>query len=456
MFFRRFVGQGYGMFWRGVIFDRQYKNLDDIISKSLRWFPQFKDGAKFIQGGGLRWVWPTGEELLFRHMKRLTDYHNYHGHEYPFIGWNELTKQPTSELYDMMMSCNRSSFVPSFHSPDKTKPLADIPLVIFSTTNPHGPGHIWVKRRFKIGVIPPGVAFRDTREVFNPRKQRRENVTKTRVRIFGSYKENIYLAPEYILELENTTDPNRRKAWLHGDWDIDVGGALEGVWHPAKQVLPRFKVPAEWRVTRSFDWGSTHPFSVGFWARSNGEEFSLLNGTKMTIPAGSLIRCAEFYGSEELGTNRGVKLSARDIAKGIKSREETLVQCGWIPRKPSPGPADGQIFAVVEKESNSIASKMAEEGVEWFAADKRAGSRRNGLQLIRDALENSYRGEGAGLYFMDNCEVALQTLPILPRDEDDPDDVDTSAEDHAYDEIRYMILDSAPDFVRSLNVNLPH
>lgn len=455
MYFRRFVGQGYGKFWRGVIFDRQYKNLDDIIAKSLRWFPQFNDGAKFLQGGGLRWVWPTGEELLFRHMKRTSDYHNYHGHEYPFIGWNELTKQPTSELYDMMMSTNRCSFISRLHSP-KGKPLPDVPLVVFSTTNPHGPGHIWVKKHWQIGTLPPGKVFRATQEVFNPRSQRRELITKTRVRIFGSYKENIYLPPEYILELENTRDPNRRRAWLLGDWDIDVGGALEGVWSPKHQMLPRFKVPPTWKLTRSFDWGSTHPFSVGFWARSNGEEFELPSGVKWCLPAGSLVRFDEIYGTEEIGTNRGLKLAARQVARKIKEREERLIETGWITRRTEPGPADGQIYAVTEAESNSIASKMLEEGIEWFPADKRAGSRKNGLQLVRDALFSSIEGEGPGLYFMDHCEAALQTLPVLPRDEDDPEDVDTTAEDHPYDDVRYMVLANAADFVRSIDVSLPH
>ena len=97
MRFRRYVGMGYGQAWRGIIFDRQYKSLDDLIAKSKRWFPQFHDGARFLSSqSALKWVWPTGEELFFRHMHDETDYDQYHGHEYPFIGWNELTKYPTS------------------------------------------------------------------------------------------------------------------------------------------------------------------------------------------------------------------------------------------------------------------------------------------------------------------------------------------------------------------------
>jgi hypothetical protein len=99
MKFRRYVGMGYGKYWRGVIFDREYKNLDDLVGKSIRWFNALGDGAKFTGGGSsMRWKWPTGEELLFRHIKRESDYWSYHGHEYPFLGWNELCKYPTSKL----------------------------------------------------------------------------------------------------------------------------------------------------------------------------------------------------------------------------------------------------------------------------------------------------------------------------------------------------------------------
>ena len=56
MRFRRCVGQGYGRYWRGIIFDREYKNLDDLVSKSMRWFPEFKAGARFLSSkSDYRW-----------------------------------------------------------------------------------------------------------------------------------------------------------------------------------------------------------------------------------------------------------------------------------------------------------------------------------------------------------------------------------------------------------------
>lgn len=464
-----FVGRcgiGYRAKWRGVIFDREYKNLDDIVAKSLEMIPLIFPGARFLASkSDLKWVFPDGEELLFRHIKKPKDYHNYHGHEYPFIGWNELTKYPTSELYNSMKSCNRSSFVPALHSPQLTdadrrimaeclaldepipsdvsqRLLPDIPLVTFSTTNPHGPGHNWVKRKF-IDKAPPGVPIRTQSFVFNPRTQQEEIVTTTQVHIFGSYKENKFLDVKYVAGLNAIKDPNKRRAWLGGDWSITSGGALDDLWKPGTHILPRFIVPKAWRLTRSFDWGSTHPFSVGFWAIANGEEITLPNGKKFCPFKGSLIRFGEIYGCEhvkddmgklrpEYGTNKGIRASAREVARRIKEFEEELKDDGWIESKVTDGPADGQIFNVNESESLSIGRLMESEGVTWYAADKSAGTRKNGLELVRIALENANQGEGPGVYVMGNCEAFIETVPGLPRDEDDLDDIDTTAEDHCF------------------------
>ena len=139
--FRRNVGVGYGSFWRGVIFDTEYKNLADIITQSKRMFRLFNDGARYLSSASeLRWVWPTGEELLFRFGKEADDYWDFHGQEFPFIGFNELTKQQSPEFYEMMFSCRRSSFRPENYPLDNGKLLRPIPLETFSTTNPFGIG----------------------------------------------------------------------------------------------------------------------------------------------------------------------------------------------------------------------------------------------------------------------------------------------------------------------------
>lgn len=458
MRFRSRVGKGYGVYWRGVIFDREFKNLADLVAQSKRFFLQFGDGAKFLSSASeYKWVWPTGEELLFRHAKKPAEYDNFHGHEYPFIGWNELTKYPTSELYDKMMSTNRSSFDPVRDTPvletrklkNKTyrvtydtidaKPLPKIPLEVFSTTNPNGPGHTWVKMRF-ITPAKNGQVVRTEVPVFNPQTQQDDVVIKTQVAIFGSYRENIYLPPEYVAELELITDPNLRAAWLYGSWDVNAGGAFDDLWNSKVHVLPRFKIPQGWRIDRAFDWGSSHPFSVGWFAEANGEEVLLPTGEIFCPPRGSLIQIYEWYGTDTLGTNLGLKTSAPDIADGIKEIEINMMAGGYISDKPYPGPADNQIAGVTQSDEDTIEKKMSDRDIYWTKSNKAKGSRKNGFELLRNRLEAATKGEGEAIYFMTNCSASVTLIPSLPRDEKDLDDVDTEAEDHCYDMVRYRVL----------------
>jgi len=464
MFFRSKVGKGYGKFWRGVIFDREYKNLDDLISKSERWFPQFKDGARFLRSkSDYKWVWPTGEELLFRQFKKETDYWNYHGQEFPFIGWNELSKFPTAKPFELMASCNRSGFIAAEHTPKdengryKTpdgKPLPEMQLIIFATTNPYGPGHGWVKKRF-IDPADPGQILESFTNVYNPRTGKREDIKRTQVRLFGSYRENRYLPPEYVAVLESITDPNRRKAWLEGDWNIVAGGMFDDVWRENVHVIDDFKVPKAWRIDRAFDWGSSHPFSVGWYAEANGEAVTLNDGTIFQPRRGSIIRFAEWYGTQEAGTNEGLRMSGPDIAAGIMEREMKMMKAGTISTIPKPGPADGQIYQTTQSDVATIGTKMAAEGVEWIPANKAPGSRINGWQLVRDAMRNAAKGEGAGLYFTKSCRHAIALIPTTPRDEEEPDDVDTLAEDHIPDEVRYKLLDASRKWAVSIKTKHP-
>lgn len=468
MRFFKNVGKGYGAFWKGVIFDMEFDNLSGLVADSKKWFSKFNDGAQFLSSPThYKWVWPTGEELLFRHVKRISDYEKFHGHEYPFIGWNELTKYPDSELYDKMMSVNRSSFDPLINTPKdpKTgkyltpdgKPLPPLKMCVFSTTNPSGVGHTWVKRRF-IDPAPTGNVLRTKVKIFNPKSEKEEVYTKTQVAIFGSYKENKRLPESYIAELESITDENQRRAWLEGDWDVTSGGAIDDIWETAVHRVPRFRIPESWYLDRTYDNGTRHPFSVGWWAEADGTEAEIVdqygNSSYFCPAPGSLIQFFEYYGSEKIGTNKGIGLSSREIAQTIVDLEKSLVQAGWIAERPKPGAADNKIRET-NPDADNMEKVMAKLGVRWLPSDKASGSRVVGLQLLRERLENAKTGEGPAIYFMQNCKASLQTLPVLPRDTKKPEDVDTNSEDHAYDMVRYRILQGGRKTASAFKMVLP-
>lgn len=420
MAFAQYCGRGYGDYFRGVIFRRNYKHLDDIISKSKRWFNRSAQKPRFLAGSSsLKWVWPTGEELLLRAFEDEEDYWSYHGHEYPFIGWEELTSWPSIRCYESMKSCNRSSF-------QGTAKLPHLPRLIRSSTNPYGVGHSWVKGYF-IDPAPYGKTITD------------EDGNK-RVALFGSIKENPYLGEEYIKTLKSITDVNKRKAWLEGSWDITSGGMFDDLWDATKHVLVPFEIPSSWRITRSFDWGSSKPFSVGWWATSDGTDAKMRDGTTRSFPRNTVFRIGEWYGSNGK-PNEGLHMTAKNVASGIVARE---LRFGLnISNRIAPGPADSAIYAVTDEAS--IAQNMESEGVFWTPADKRPGSRKNGWELIRDRLDAVVNNpEKPGLYVFDTCRDFIRTVPSIARDTKDPDDVNTDAEDHIADDTRYFMLGLNP------------
>ena len=50
--------------------------------------------ARFLESASsLMWKFPGGERLMFRKGADESDYWNHHGKEYPFLGFEELTRE---------------------------------------------------------------------------------------------------------------------------------------------------------------------------------------------------------------------------------------------------------------------------------------------------------------------------------------------------------------------------
>lgn len=418
MDFAQFVGRGYGRAWRGVLFRRTFPQLRNAIDETKKFFPRIFPSATYNEVDKL-WKFPRGEELVLRFMEKPSDYWNYHGWEIPWVGFEELTTWPTDECWKKIQSRCRS-------------PHRGLPLRVRGTTNPSGPGHNWVKARYNLPV-PPGKMHTGII------REKVEGLTKERIAIRGHWKENKILLeanPDYPATLaQAATSPSELAAWLHGSWDVVSGGMFDDVWAPKVHVVDPFPIPSSWTITRAFDWGSAKPFSVGWWARSDGTSAETPTGELHTRP-GDMFRILEWYGWTGR-PNKGLRLSDSAIAAGIVERELVNHLHGRV----RPGPADSAIF--VPADGENTARTMAKPvrirgreypGVTWQPCKKGAGSRASGWALIRDMLEAAaaYPREKPGLFVFSNCRQFVRTVPTLPRDDRKPDDVDTDAEDHCF------------------------
>ena len=422
--------RGWGAEWRGLLFRRTYPQLSDVVIKTRKWFPLLFKGIRYNESSHT-WTWPTGETLRFTYGDNEKDYWNYHGMSWPWIAFEELTTWPELSFYRKMMSCCRSS-------------VPGIPHKFRSTTNPYGAGHNVVKARFRL-PIPPG-------QVYGPLIE--EPGVPERITVHGYLDENRILMTADPNYKDNIRASARNRAelaaWLEGSWDIVAGGMFDDVWDATRHVVPNIQVPFSWRIDRSFDWGSSKPFSVGWWAESDGTELRLPNGRLCSTVRGDLFRLNEWYGWTG-EPNEGLRMLAVDIAKGIIEREIAM----GIHDRCRAGPADASVFKMENGVciANDLMRKVIVDGqqrrIQFMSSNSAPGTRKMGWELMRQRLKAALPNhvgprEFPGLFVCERCEQFRRTVPVLPRDLNrDPDDADTSAEDHISDESRYRVLASS-------------
>lgn len=415
------VGKGYGANWRGILFRQQLGDLDEMVRKTETIFKPLFPGFHFkLSKADYAACWPTGEQLLFRHLLDETEYKEYHGHQYPWIGFEELTQWQNLKAFKLMFSCCRPT-------------APGIPTRVRWNTNPSGPGHNAVKKRYRLPTS------------FN--KVVREAGEEPRVAIQSSLKENFVLlhsTPNYMDRVKAAAlSKAQADAWATGNWNVTEGGMFDDIWQAPIHVVPNIharQIPYGWRFSRSYDHGQAKPFSVLWWAESNGEPVKLPNGRWIGQIPGDLLLFNEWYGTngEE---NTGVRMAAAKIAKGIKEREQDMS----ILSRVVGGPADTEIWSKANTGTGRAPiDDFQDAQVFWDQADKSHGSRKRGWGLLRERIQGSMPGvdgtrEKPGIFVCERNKYWLELVPAAPRDINDPDEVPSTYEDHPADSTRYRL-----------------
>lgn len=401
--------------YRALILRKTYPELSELIGKSLGYYPRAFPGAKFNETKH-KWTFPSGATVEFGAMHRTQDKLKYQGRTWDFIAFDELTHF-TWEEYSYLFSRNR--------------PIGPGTRVYMrATSNPGGIGHGWVKERF-ITAAPPGTRIVAEMKVRLP-DGREETVTRDRVFIQAKVYDNKILLrndPNYISNLSMMPDAERR-ALLDGNWDSFSGQVFTewkdeaGHYHDRRwsHVIAPFQVPPEWPVYRGFDWGYSRPFSVGWWAIDHD---------------GCMYRIRELYGcaKDDNGQtipNSGVKWTPGALAARIREIE-----------KDDPNLRGRRIHGIADPAiwdgsgGESIADVMERAGVYFDKADH---ARISGKMQVHNRLAFDENGK-AMLYVFSSCRQFIRTMPTLVYSQTDVEDVDTTCEDHIYDETRYVAME---------------
>lgn len=359
----------------------------------------------------------NGSKIYLCHCKDEKDRFKYQGAEIHVLLIDELTTF-TEVIFRFLRSRVRAV---GLNLPEQMK--GRIPCILCSS-NPAGVGHNWVKDTF----IDPAPAY----DVYRTDDSEGGFLRQFIPALLEDNPSMTEDDPGYRARLRGLGSPALVKAFEKGDWNIIIGSFFPE-WGD-KNIIEPVTLPRHWVRFSSFDWGFAKPFSVGWWAVSDGQPFLPSTGdTAKTLaeikrakvyPCHSLIRYREWYGAAK--ANVGLRMTTRDIATGMLAREvrgENLLY----------RVADPSIFA--EDRGPSIAEDFSNSGVFWTPADN---TRIPGWNQVRARIVGE--DDKPLLYVFNTCRDAIRLMPSLQHSETRPEDADTNNEDHLHDEIRYAAM----------------
>jgi hypothetical protein len=376
------------------------------------------EDAKLVQivEDEIRFLW-NGSKIYLCHCKDEKDRFKYQGAEIHLLLIDEATHF-TDTIYRYLRSRVRAVGLKNI-----PKEYENVVPRIILASNPGGIGHQWVKDAF-IDPVPPLEIWQTPDEEGGLLRQ----FIPAKLDDNPSMSED---DPDYRMRLRGLGSPELVKAYEEGSWDI-VAGAFFPEFTTTTHVVAPHKIPKDWSVFASYDHGSAAPFSVQWWAisdgspitpdgeRARGEQLK----TSIHYPRESMVLMAEWYGAEK--ANKGLKLPITAIAGGILRREREMEIT------PAYRVADPAIFRT--EGGPSIAEQFMQEGVHFRAGDN---TRIAGWEQIRKRLVGR---EKPLLYVFSTCRDFIRTITAIQHDERKPEDLDTMADDHTLDACRYMAM----------------
>lgn len=398
-------------------FRRTYDELAESFFKELA-------SIDFARAVGARWnggerelKFPNSSVIRFRYLETIQDATRRQGGEYQLVLLDERTLIPPDAVSILVEERIRTS-------------RTDIPVIgVRSGTNPGGPGHGAVKDRY---IKPTDKGKRIYTDEFG----------RTVRFIQAKVSDNPHIEradPGYIRRLDAIPDKARRKAMRDGNWDSFSGQFFEE-WSSERTIVDRFLLPASWARYVGIDYGFAAPWAV-LWAAKD--------------PDGRLWLYRGLYERKV-----GEKQQARKILEAERGgRAQDVNAAGEILEVAEPAGLRHADPSMWNKTGDAlpIASQYALEGCGLQPANN---DRLSGWQRVRTYLTEGpacahHRALGEDtcpmLHVLDGtCPDLVRTLPDLPYSTKagKTEDLDTDAEDHAADALRYLVMaiGVGPDF----------
>ncbi|ANU79606.1 terminase [Arthrobacter phage Conboy] len=391
---------------RAIIFRRTFADLARSVIDPL--LEETPNGLGRYNRSEHMWRFNNGSVLELGHLRNEADLLKYQGAEYQRIGFEELTHF-TEKQYTYMLSRLRSA------GDVKARMEAlGLRTGVVATANPGGPGHHFVKQRF----VDPAPAYK----VFKMAASLEDPNPGTRCYIPAKATDNPSIDGSYIDRL-NALDPNLRKALRDGDWNV-LDGVRFAQWRESLHVVEPDISPMDLvtypRVV-AVDYGFGAPFAALWIAK---------------LPNGVNLVYRELYAKNLTATQQAQMIldSEMDGERGPTRPIATVMDPSMWRRNEGGGsasPLGDKDAPPVGSAAHDYQRVMKQRPIRAYNARVPGWARIDELLRVQD--DSGY----PLLQVYDTCRDLIRTLPALPRDKKNPEDVDTTTEDHLPDALRY-------------------
>ena len=388
---------------RALIIRRTLDELTELVDKSKQLYPKAFPGAVFRESKAM-WQFPSGATAWFSYLDKDKDVTRYQGQAFTWIGIDEITHYPTPYVWEYLRSRLRT-----------TDP--EIQAYMRCTGNPGGVGGWWVKKMY-IDPASPNTPFAATdvdsgNALLSPDTATNGKAGQPlflRKFIPARLTDNPYLAQsgEYEAMLRSLPEVERRRL-LEGDWDVAEGAAFPEFSRNIHVVdASQTQIPTNWLRLRAADYGYSAPACV-LWGAVDWDD--------------NLWIYREFYGKGQTAENLA-RIVSNFEGEDPTMHYAVLDSSCW--NRTGTGP--------------SIAETMIRAGIRWTPSDR---NRIAGKMEIHRRLQVNDITQEPRIRILDSCPNLIRTLSGLPLAKNNLEDVDTKADDHAYDALRYMCMTRA-------------
>lgn len=332
-------------------------------------------------------VLPNGSILECGHLEDEKAVQKYLSAEYDLIIVDEAVQIEPDFLMELMSRARTSN------EAVKAAGGAEVWLL----TNPGGPSHGLLKDLF-IDHNPDVERYPAMARSYKPEQW---------VYVPAKLDDNPYLDPDYEHLSLTGLRRARYEQLRHGDWDAAEGQFFEEFsarTHARDLALSR---PLH-GVVEAVDWGFTSFGCVGWFVPVGDNHWHCVSEWKFR------------------------KLTAEEVAEGIRARREDLgiASVAYTIVDPSMFNKTGH------GKGESFAETFARFGVPCRRGDN---DRKMGWPRLAAAFKQS-PDEMPWLTFDPSCKYLIRSIPSLLADKNDPEDIDTTLDDHGADMCRYWAM----------------